>query len=38
MKSRIGQGRYRADLLRVWNGRCAVTGLRSNHPLEGFSH
>lgn len=27
-KSRIGQGRYRADLLRVWNGRCAVTGLR----------
>lgn len=35
--ARIGQGRFRDDLLRLWNGRCAVTGceileiLRASH-------
>ncbi|MGY0194573.1 HNH endonuclease [Leptothrix sp. BB-4] len=24
--ARIGQGRYRADLLDIWDGRCALTG------------
>ncbi|MET4478006.1 HNH endonuclease [Bradyrhizobium sp. F1.13.3] len=27
VKARIGQGRWRRDLLRHWSGRCAVTGL-----------
>ena len=27
MKARIGQGRWRRDLLRHWSGKCAVTGL-----------
>lgn len=27
IKSRVGQGRFRADLLRLWEGRCAVSGL-----------
>ncbi len=28
--ARLGQGRFRRDLLRMWEGRCAVTALR--HP------
>lgn len=37
VKSRIGQGRFRDDLLRMWAGACAVTGfsivrlLRASH-------
>lgn len=27
IKARIGQGRWRRDLLRRWSGKCAVTGL-----------
>lgn len=35
--ARLGQGRYRSDLMRVWDGSCAVTGccvaalLRASH-------
>jgi putative restriction endonuclease len=27
LESRIGQGRFRTDLVSVWGGRCAITGL-----------
>jgi hypothetical protein len=27
VQSRIGQGRFRYDVMEVWDGRCAVTGL-----------
>ncbi|ESZ70320.1 hypothetical protein X727_12455 [Mesorhizobium sp. L103C119B0] len=27
VKARVGQGRWRRDLLRHWSGKCAVTGL-----------
>jgi putative restriction endonuclease len=33
-ESRIGQGRFRQDLLSLWNGRCAVTGLRLRELLR----
>lgn len=26
MSARVGQGRFRSDVLRMWGGRCAVTG------------
>jgi predicted restriction endonuclease len=35
--SRVGQGQFREDLMRVWNGRCAVTGL-DLAPLLRASH
>jgi hypothetical protein len=28
VEARLGQGRYRRELLRRWNGKCAVTGCR----------
>jgi hypothetical protein len=37
INARVGQGRFRSDLLRLWDGRCAVTGsmtpevLRASH-------
>lgn len=37
VQARIGQGAYRADLMKVWNDRCAVTAcaipemLRASH-------
>lgn len=34
IKARIGQGRWRRDLLRHWSGRCAVTGLDSEILLR----
>ena len=37
IKSRIGQGRFRADLIRIWGERCAVTGL-GLAPLLRASH
>lgn len=37
VKSRIGQGRWRKDLLVQWSGKCAVTGL-SVEPLLRASH
>jgi predicted restriction endonuclease len=37
VKSRRGQGRFRADLFRTWNGRCAVTGI-DIVPLLRASH
>ena len=27
VKSRVGQGKFRSDLLSLWNGRCCITGL-----------
>jgi hypothetical protein len=36
-RARIGQGRFRDDLLKRWNGRCAVTGL-SRPELLRASH
>ena len=27
IRSRIGQGRFRYDLLEMWEGRCCITGL-----------
>ena len=36
-KSRVGQGRFRADLLRAWGGRCAVTSI-DIEPLLRASH
>src|SRR5690606_16024439 len=37
LKSRRGQGKFRADLIYLWTGRCAVTGL-SNVTLLRASH
>jgi putative restriction endonuclease len=37
VKSRIGQGRYRDDLERLWDGSCAVTGV-STRSLLRASH
>jgi hypothetical protein len=37
VKSRIGQGRWRRDMLRYWSGKCAVTGL-AIEPLLRASH
>ena len=37
VKARIGQGRWRRDLLRHWSGKCAVTGL-DVEPLLRASH
>jgi hypothetical protein len=37
VKARVGQGRWRTDLLRYWAGRCAVTGL-AVEPLLRASH
>lgn len=37
VKARIGQGRWRRDLLRHWSGKCAVTGLEVE-PLLRASH
>ena len=36
-KARIGQGRFRTDLLHYWQGRCAVTGV-DNPALLRASH
>jgi hypothetical protein len=33
-KSRIGQGKYRKQVLEVWGGRCAVTGLGVEQLLK----
>ena len=46
VKSRVGQGRFRDDLLRLWGGRCCVTGaevpelLRASHikPWRDSNH
>ena len=37
VKARIGQGRWRRDLMRHWAGKCAVTGLEVE-PLLRASH
>jgi len=37
VKARVGQGRWRQDLLRFWSGQCAVTGL-AIEPLLRASH
>lgn len=37
VKSRRGQGRFREDLFRAWNGACAVTGI-DIAPLLRASH
>jgi|GEM_PF-2304446 len=37
VKARIGQGRFRADLLHYWQGRCAITGI-GNPELLRASH
>ncbi|ODP31105.1 HNH endonuclease [Pandoraea sp. ISTKB] len=37
VKARVGQGRFRTDLLRRWSNRCALTGL-SNTDLLVASH
>ncbi|UGY10187.1 HNH endonuclease [Phyllobacterium pellucidum] len=37
VKARIGQGRWRRDLLRHWSGKCAITGL-DIEPLLRASH
>lgn len=37
VQARIGQGKFRADLIQRWNGRCALTGL-SNINLMVASH
>ncbi|MCA1491122.1 HNH endonuclease [Sinorhizobium medicae] len=37
VKARVGQGRWRRDLLRHWSGKCAVTGL-GVEPLLRASH
>lgn len=37
VKARVGQGRFRSDLLRNWGSRCALTGL-SNVDLLVASH
>lgn len=34
IQSRIGQGRFRSDLLEIWDGRCAVTGTSLNQLLR----
>jgi hypothetical protein len=36
-KARIGQGRFRTDLLHYWQGRCAITGI-DNPALLRASH
>ncbi|WP_167468522.1 HNH endonuclease [Cupriavidus plantarum] len=36
-KARVGQGRFRTDLIRKWNGKCSLTGL-SNTGLLIASH
>jgi hypothetical protein len=33
-KARVGQGRYRADLLNFWQGRCAITGVYAPELLR----
>lgn len=35
--ARIGQGKYRSDLMRIWGGRCALTG-SSVQPALVASH
>ncbi|WP_342051584.1 MULTISPECIES: HNH endonuclease [unclassified Cupriavidus] len=37
VKARVGQGLFRADLLRMWNSQCSLTGL-SNPDLLIASH
>ncbi len=37
VKARVGQGLFRAELLRVWNSQCSLTGL-SNPDLLIASH
>ena len=37
IKARVGQGRWRRDLLRHWSGKCAITGL-DVEPLLRASH
>ena len=37
VKARIGQGKFRADLLKMWNRQCSLTGL-SNPDLLIASH
>lgn len=37
VKARVGQGLFRADLLRIWNSQCSLTGL-SNPDLLIASH
>ncbi|UEP31314.1 MULTISPECIES: HNH endonuclease [unclassified Burkholderia] len=37
VKARIGQGKFRADLLKRWNNQCSLTGL-SNTDLLVASH
>lgn len=37
-KSRVGQGRFREDLLRYWQRRCAVTGLPMPGRLLSAAH
>ena len=34
VKARVGQGRWRDDLLRFWSSRCAVTGLQVEKLLR----
>jgi hypothetical protein len=34
IKLRIGQGRFRTELLRMWNGRCCVTGITTPRAIR----
>lgn len=34
IKARLGQGRFRADLMRIWGSQCAVTGCQVSEALR----
>jgi putative restriction endonuclease len=34
IQARVGQGRFRNDLLRMWDGRCAITGIALTQLLR----
>ncbi|WP_211473237.1 HNH endonuclease [Collimonas humicola] len=34
IEARLGQGKYRTDLEKIWEGRCAVTGCRTGAALR----
>jgi len=34
VEARVGQGRFRAALLTIWNGRCAVTGCNVSDAIR----